>query len=258
MLVSRTIQAPFRQLDEAIVKLISFVDGNQLLSDYIQSIPKYSFEGSGSIEKEIEAVSGVNGMRFSLGSDRCEEISATYQILKFISNAPDVFAYYFGEKYSSSNAYQDWADAFNETITNLFASDIDLFLEGISIDMGFDENKRVSIVVNNGQANVNVGDNGNIQATQHNSAEIDQLTDLIGGLKKILDDENTPADVKNGITAQTDILDNEIRQTSPDKHRVQGVLTTLKALSTTVVSIAGATDAIQHIIEMGTSLISSL
>lgn len=261
MFASRAMHSSFGQMNRDIKKLIEFVDNTPLIINYIQSIPDYDFGSSGDVATEVATVqkaSFEDSVIFSIGDNTNEEVSATYQILKYVSGNTNVEFFELGKGYTPSNKYQDWADEFGDNIIEAFVLDIDMYLEGISIDMGYDEDARMNVTVNGGQANVSFGKDSKINAVQNNSSDSQQLESLIGELKKALQSKQVPEEVRNGIEAQTDILHQEVKQTVLNKSRINGVVSTLKALGTTVVGVASVTGSIQNIIDFANGIVGGL
>lgn len=137
--VSRTLQAHHDEVTSIIKMLVDYINNTELIYDYIMSVTKKDV----NVEEDIKIVGKSYGREIlSTGETPEEEISYTYQLLKYISEN-DVEVCSLGSGYTNSNKYQDMVKAFGERIILPFANQIDSYMMDIATDMGYDEENKM-------------------------------------------------------------------------------------------------------------------
>lgn len=202
-------------------KFITYIDKNEIISDYIKEYVN---------PDDFEPVERGTCF-FSMGDTKQEEISYTYQYLK-----------YAVENYH--NLYQDMAfryarkanDAVKEFCNRIilpFVNYIEGYLTKIGIQMGYDEDKKFMINVNGSVTQVNVAnDYATIHATQNNGTDISQLESIISDVMKYMPSSLTQEE-REQITDSVEVIRTEIRSPNPRKGFIKTALKGLQAINGT-------------------------
>jgi len=206
---------------DLLKKFLSYIDENELISAFIQSyINPNDFQ---PVER---------GTCFtSMGENKQEEISFTYQYLKYaVSNYKD---FNFDIAWGYSSDANDSVKEFCNRVVLPLVNYIEGYLTEIGIQMGFDEDTKFNINVNGGLAQVNVANRGaTLNATQNNLVDIDQLNKLIDDLKNAVSPDISKDDSEQ-INNSIEIICSEVMSKNPKKGHLKTALNGLKAIKDT-------------------------
>ncbi|MDW7661852.1 MAG: hypothetical protein SCL54_10580 [Bacillota bacterium] len=222
---------------ELLKKFLRFVENNELIFDYIQSTIKQQemFEGNRS-----------DVVYASMGDTPEEEVSFTYQFLKYGSVNYSDYYMGFAFRYSSGNA-RDSIKEFNNRIVLPFVNYIEGYLTKIGIQMGYDEEVKYMITINNENGQVNLSqDNSTINAVQNQSSN--NIEQLIKEIKNLLDNEiskeNQEIILENAECIQEE-LQKEIPRKGLIKSCINGLNSILPKITGSVKLAAAVTSLIQ-------------
>ena len=240
---SRIVNCDFEDFDNNLKRLISFIDGEEVIKDYIDNCIEIG--KIFNIEEEVKEVSSNYGqVIFDSYLEEKEEVSYIYQILKYITDHNiNCRAYIMG--YAHSNKYQDMVEGFGERFLVPFINYIDGYFERIFTEMGFDENNNYNITINGGQVNISK-DNSILNAVQNSNNE--SICKLIDELKKILDSNNVEQDIKEEIIDNAEGIQEELMRDVPRKGRLKSFAEGLRKSAKLVPEIVGLAANIATII----------
>ena len=140
--------------------------------------------------------------------------------------------------YTSSNEYDDMVKAFNKKITLSLINIINANLTKIGITMGYDEERKHVITVNNEHGQVNISqDNSTLNAIQNNYP-VREITDLAKEIKSLIT-SNIPKATQEAILDNLDCMTSIIQNENPPKSVIK---TCLKGLKESLSAITNFTD----------------
>ena len=206
---------------DLLKKFLSYIDENELISAFIQSnIDPNDFQ---PVER---------GTCFtSMGENKQEEISFTYQYLKYA--VINFKSFYLDIAWGYGNDANDSVKEFCHRVILPLVNYIEGYLTEIGIQMGFDEDSKFNINVNGGLAQVNVADRGStLNATQNNVVDMDQLNKLINDLRNAASPDISKDDTEQ-INNSIEIICNEVTNGHPKKAFLKTALNGLKAIKDT-------------------------
>lgn len=216
---SRLLNSRCSDFDDNLKRFYLYIEKESIIKDYIIScIDK---EKDYNIEKDMEEISNSYGqLIFSSYLEENEEISFTYQLVKNIyENSISYRKYVWG--YSSSNQFQDKINGFIYKVISPFVTHINRYLERIFTEMGFDEDIKYYITVNEGgQFNMS-RDNSTLNATQNNNNI--NIDEEVAKLKACLKAKNVDEKIQEEIIENAEAIQEEIKKEKPRK----GLLKTL-------------------------------
>lgn len=155
-IASRLINCNYDTGMDMLAKFLAFIDRNEIISEYIKgNVNPDDFKGV----KSGDAFS-------SMGETEQEEISFTYQYLKYCSE--NFKNYYINMAFHYASGAEDAIKEFNHRIILPFVNYIEGYLTEIGIKMGFDENINYLIQISGGTAQVNVADGHATVTAQQN------------------------------------------------------------------------------------------
>lgn len=202
-------------------RFVAYIDENEIISDYIkENVNPGDFE-------PVES-----GTCFSsMGDTKQEEISCTYQYLKFAVENYNNFYHDIAWRYARET--NDAVKEFCNRIILPFVNYIEGYLTEIGIQMGYDEDKKFMINVNGGVAQVNVAnDNATVHATQSNGIDASQLEIIISDIIKHMS-TSLSQEEQEQITDSVEVIRAEIQSTSPRKGFIKTAIKGLQAINGT-------------------------
>ena len=202
-------------------KFMTYIDENEIISEYIkQYVNPNDFE---PVER---------GTRFSsMGDTKQEEISYTYQYLKYAME--NYHSFYHDMAFGYARESNDAVKEFCNRIVLPFVNYIEGYLTEIGIQMGYDEDKKFMINVNGGVAQVNVvNDNAIVHATQNNGIDISQLEIIISDIIKHIPTDLTPEE-REQISDSVEVIRTEVQSANPRKGFIKTALKGLQAINGT-------------------------
>ena len=213
---------------DILKKFISFIDENELISEFVQ----------GYVNPADFKPVDRGACFISMGDTKQEEISFTYQYLKYCTKTFNNF--YHDIAYRYANDANDAVKEFCNRIILPFVNYIEGYLTEIGIKMGYDEDVKFAIHVNGGNAQVNIAnDNSTIKAIQNNGVDFDELERLISNLLAHVDLIENKEDreiVDEGI----EVIREELRRDKPRKSFLKAAINAIKAVAGTAELLAAA------------------
>lgn len=202
-------------------RFLTHIDENEIISDYIKEYVK---------PEDFEPVE--RGAAFSsMGDTKQEEISYTYQYLKY---AVDNFRnFYYDMAFNYAKDTNDSVKEFCIRIILPFVNYIEGYLTEIGIKMGYDEDVKYMINVNGGVAQVNVAnDNATVNAIQNNRIDIARFESLISKVLESIPD-GFSTEEKEHLSDNIEVIREEINSSSPRKGFINTALKGLQAINGT-------------------------
>ena len=246
-IASRTLTSDFQMFGDNLKRLITFIDSNKVIKNYIESCidEKDNF----NVENDVNQVCSCYNHLFESYIGERQEVSYIYQILKYIvENNKDCRSY--TKSYSSSGQYQDKLKSFCDNVIEPFINYIDSNYERIFIEMGLDEETNYYITNNGGQVNISK-DNSVINATQNNYSEIEKLINQIKNNIKSIDD----SELRNEIIDNIDGLSEEIKKINPKKGIINSIISGLKTILPKIGTAVEVSAAITELITFAQSIL---
>lgn len=233
---SELINSPFEDADDRLGSYIELIDSTPIILDYLSSL------SNGGHDMDAIFKQGWHKSLF-LGDNICERTINTYKMLKLLNESGNKdIVLSFSRVFARKTKFQDSVAEFGSRIILPFARQVEEYLTGLAIEMGYDENATISIKDNSGQINI-ATHSAHISAAQNNGVNLQELqgmmNDIISNLSAI--NHSSQEEVK-------DILDSilgEIQSPSPKKGVLKSFIATLSSISSTIE--AGTT--------LGTSLV---
>ena len=202
-------------------KFMVYIDENEIVSEYIkQYVNPDDFE---PVER---------GTCFSsMGDTKQEEISYTYQYLKYA--VENYHSFYHDIAFRYAREANDAVKEFCNRIVLPFVNYIEGYLTEIGIQMGYDEDKKFMINVNGGVAQVNVAnDNATVHATQSNGIDVSQLENIIADIMKHMPTDITQEEQEQ-IRDSVEVIRAEVQSANPRKGFIKTALKGLQAINGT-------------------------
>ena len=220
-IASRLINCHWQTGMDLLRKFILYIDTNEIISDYVQSYVNPDDFKDYKYQTRI--------VYTSMGDSKQEEISFTYQFLKYAADncKSDIY-------HSLAWGYAKEAnDAVKEFCTRIilpFVNYIEGYLTEIGIKMGYDENTQFTINVTGGNPQLNIASgNSEIAATQNIGIDSNQLEEIIDAIREATNTEAFGDEEIEQITDSLDAIKAELTTLQPKK----GILrTAMKGLQT--------------------------
>ena len=238
-IANRLINCHWQTGMDLLRKFISYIDTNEVISDYVQSyVNPDDF-------KDYKYQSGI--VYVSMGDSKQEEISFTYQFLKYaVDNC-------------KSDMYHDLAwgyakepnDAVKEFCTRIilpFVNYIEGYLTEIGIQMGYDENTQFTINVTGGNPQLNIASgNSEIVATQNIGIDINQLENIINVIRTVTNKEEFGNEEVEQITDSLDTIKEELTSLHPKKGMLRTAVKGLQAINGSAQFLAAIATMVQFV-----------
>lgn len=216
-------------------KFIAYIDNNEIISEYIQGYTKPG---------DFQPVEG--GTTFtSMGDTEQEEVSYTYQYLKYASENFTYFDYDIASGYARN--INDSIKEFCHRIVLPFVNYIENYLVQVGIKMNYDEDAKYTITVNGGVAQVNVAnDNAKIDANQNSGIDTVQLETILSNIAKAIPHE-LDAKSREEIRDSLEVIRDEAKKPKPRKGFMKVALKCLSSVNATAQFAAAVATLIQFI-----------
>lgn len=233
------MRVQFDEYGTVLKKFVDYIESNEIIMQYICK----GDTGEYDAKKDWELVVTKEGYMFDFGPSMEEESFQIYSILKYINENIAVpyrsFFSIYGER-----KWQDNVKQFNDRVVLVLINNINDYLTGIGIDMGFDEN--IVWNVNGGQVNIASG-NAIINATQNNGLNNAELESII---KNILD--NVSGLVKEDadtIIDSVEMIREEIMKPEPKRNIISNGIKLLAPMISIANGIPALAENIQKFID---------
>ncbi len=210
---SRLLSTDFDDAMDNLKRFISFIDTNPVLYDYV--------------DKKMNKVYNINDIyntrgyrdRYPIPHSEDEEISFTYQLLNYaLENISEYFRLASG--YSYSTKLQDQVNSFNKSVVLPFVNHIISYLERISIEMGVNNRKEVSINISGGTVGqFNFSQDGSVIHANNNLIvnDIEQFNKLSEDLSKLFKNSPIEEDEQEEIKDILDVTKEQLLAENPKK-----------------------------------------
>ena len=254
-IANRVINSNYQEAVSLLKMLMNYIDENSLIFDFIKSNITTDLEEE--VKNDINAIRSNHGGLFCTGETQQDEISYTYQLLKYIvKNQIDYRSFTRG--YTDSTKFQEAAKGFNNRVVLPFVYHIEGYLTKIGIQMGYDEERRFMITINstNGQVNISQ-DNSTINAVQNQNVSASELEQLIRAIKEELG-TGIGRDEQEIINDSVDCLQEELQKENPKKGLIKNCITGLTSVIENIPSAIGLCEKIKTLIEYVQQNISGL
>ena len=220
-IANRLINCHWQTGMDLLKKFITYIDTNEIIRDYIQSyVNPDDF-------KDYKYQTGI--VYSSMGDSKQEEISFTYQFLKYaVDNCKSDI--YRSLAWGYAKEANDAVKEFCTRIILPFVNYIEGYLTEIGIKMGYDENTQFTINVTGGNPQLNIASgNSEIAATQNIGIDSNQLEEIIDAIREATNTEAFGDEEIEQITDSLDAIKAELTTLQPKK----GILrTAMKGLQT--------------------------
>ena len=236
---SRIMRVQFDEYGTVLKKFVDYIESNEIIMQYICK----GDTGEYDAKKDWELVVTKEGYMFDFGPSMEEESFQIYSILKYINENIAVpyrsFFSIYGER-----KWQDNVKQFNDRVVLVLINNINDYLTGIGIDMGFDEN--IVWNVNGGQVNIASG-NAIINATQNNGLNNAELESII---KNILDNvSGLGKEDADTIIDSVEMIREEIMKPEPKRNIISNGIKLLAPMISIANGIPALAENIQKFID---------
>lgn len=233
------MRVQFDEYGTVLKKFIDYIESNEIIMQYICK----GDTGEYDAKKDWELVVTKEGYMFDFGPSMEEESFQIYSILKYINENIAVpyrsFFSIYGER-----KWQDNVKQFNDRVVLVLINNINDYLTGIGIDMGFDEN--IVWNVNGGQVNIASG-NAIINATQNNGLNNAELESII---KNILDNvSGLGKEDADTIIDSVEMIREEIMKPEPKRNIISNGIKLLAPMISIANGIPALAENIQKFID---------
>lgn len=238
-IANRLINCHWQTGMDLLKKFITYIDTNEIIRDYIQSyVNPDDF-------KDYKYQTGI--VYSSMGDSKQEEISFTYQFLKYaVDNCKsDIY-------HSLARGYAKEAnDAVKEFCTRIilpFVNYIEGYLTEIGIQMGYDENTQFTINVTGGNPQLNIASgNSEITATQNIGIDVNQLEKIMDEIREATNTEAFGNEEIEQITDSLDAIKAELTSLQPKKGILRTALKGLQAINGSAQFLAAIATMVQFV-----------
>lgn len=233
------MRVQFDEYGTVLKKFVDYIESNEIIMQYICK----GDTGEYDAKKDWELVVTKEGYMFDFGPSVEEESFQIYSILKYINENIAVpyrsFFSIYGER-----KWQDNVKQFNDRVVLVLINNINDYLTGIGIDMGFDEN--IVWNVNGGQVNIASG-NAIINATQNNGLNNAELESII---KNILDNvSGLGKEDADTIIDSVEMIREEIMKPEPKRNIISNGIKLLAPMISIANGIPALAENIQKFID---------
>ena len=238
-IANRLINCHWQTGMDLLKKFITYIDTNEIIRDYIQSyVNPDDF-------KDYKYQTGV--FYTSMGDSKQEEISFTYQFLKYtIDNCKSDIYHSLAWGYA-----KEANDAVKEFCTRIilpFVNYIEGYLTEIGIQMGYDENTQFTINVTGGNPQLNIASgNSEIAATQNIGIDVNQLEKIMDEIRGATNTESFGNEEIEQITDGLDAIKAELTSLQPKKGILRTALKGLQAINGSAQFLAAIATMVQFV-----------
>lgn len=229
------MRVQFDEYGTVLKKFVDYIESNEIIMQYIC----LGDTGEYDAKTDWDLVVAKEGYMFGFGPSVEEESFQIYSILKYINENIAVPYRAFFRIYREKQC-QDNVKQFNDRVVLVLINNINDYLTGIGIDMGFDEN--IVWNVNGGQVNIASG-NAIINATQNESVNNAELENII---KNIMDNvSGLDKEDADTIIDSVEMIREEIMKLEPKRNIISSGI----KLLTSMISIANGIPALAENIQ---------
>lgn len=238
-IANRLINCHWQTGMDLLKKFITYIDTNEIIRDYIQSyVNPDDF-------KDYKYQTGI--VYSSMGDSKQEEISFTYQFLKYaVDNCKSDI--YRSLAWGYAKEANDAVKEFCTRIILPFVNYIEGYLTEIGIQMGYDENTQFTINVTGGNPQLNIASgNSEIAATQNIGIDVNQLEKIIDEIRGTTNTEALGNEEIEQITDSLDAIKAELTSLQPKKGILRTALKGLQAINGSAQFLAAIATMVQFV-----------
>ena len=238
-IANRLINCHWQTGMDLLRKFITYIDTNEIIRDYVQSyVNPDDF-------KDFKYQ--TNTVYSSMGDSKQEEISFTYQFLKYaVDNCKSDI--YHGLAWGYAKEANDAIKEFCTRIILPFVNYIEGYLTEIGIQMGYDENTQFTINLTGGNPQLNIASgNSEITATQNIGIDINKLEEIIDEIHRVTNAEVFNNEELVQITDSLDAIKAELTSLQPKKGILRTAVKGLKAISGSAQFLAAIATMVQFV-----------
>ena len=233
------MRVQFDEYGTVLKKFVDYIESNEIIMQYICK----GDTGEYDAKADWDLVVTKQGYMFDFGPSVEEESFQIYSILKYINENVQVHYRSFFSIYGERK-WQDNVKQFNDRVVLVLINNINDYLTGIGIDMGFDEN--IVWNVNGGQVNIASG-NAIINATQNNGLNNAELESII---KNILDNvSGLGKEDADTIIDSVEMIREEIMKPEPKRNIISNGIKLLAPMISIANGIPALAENIQKFID---------
>ena len=236
---NRLINCHWQTGMDLLKKFITYIDTNEIIRDYIQSyVNPDDF-------KDYKYQTGI--VYSSMGDSKQEEISFTYQFLKYaVDNCKSDI--YRSLAWGYAKEANDAVKEFCTRIILPFVNYIEGYLTEIGIQMGYDENTQFTINVTGGNPQLNIASgNSEIAATQNIGIDVNQLEKIMDEIRGATNTEAFGNEEIEQITDSLDAIKAELTSLQPKKGILRTALKGLQAINGSAQFLAAIATMVQFV-----------
>lgn len=242
---SRIMRVQYDEYGIVLKKFVDYIESNEIIMEYIST----GDTGDYDAKSDWDLVATKEGYMFAFGPSVEEESFQIYSVLKYISENVKAHYRYFSSIYGHSG-WQEGVKQFNDRVVLVLINNINVYLTGVGIDMGFDEN--VVWNVSGGQVNIASG-NATINATQNNGVNVAELENII---KSIMDNvSGLGKDEADTIIDSVEMIKEEILKPEPKGRIISNGIKLLAPMISIANGIPVLAENIQKFIDFVTPFI---
>jgi len=238
-IANRLINCHWQTGMDLLKKFITYIDTNEIIRDYIQSyVNPDDF-------KDYKYQTGI--VYSSMGDSKQEEISFTYQFLKYaVDNCKSDI--YRSLAWGYAKEANDAVKEFCTRIILPFVNYIEGYLTEIGIQMGYDENTQFTINVTGGNPQLNIASgNSEIAATQNIGIDVNQLEKIMDEIRGATNTEAFSNEELEQITDSLDAIKAELTSLQPKKGILRTALKGLQAINGSAQFLAAIATMVQFV-----------
>lgn len=238
-IANRLINCHWQTGMDLLKKFITYIDTNEIIRDYIQSyVNPDDF-------KDYKYQTGI--VYSSMGDSKQEEISFTYQFLKYaVDNCKSDI--YRSLAWGYAKEANDAVKEFCTRIILPFVNYIEGYLTEIGIQMGYDENTQFTINVTGGNPQLNIASgNSEITATQNIGIDVNQLEKIMDEIREATNTEAFGNEEIEQITDSLDAIKAELTSLQPKKGILRTALKGLQAINGSAQFLAAIATMVQFV-----------
>ena len=238
-IANRLINCHWQTGMDLLKKFITYIDTNAIIRDYVQSyVNPDDF-------KDYKYQTGI--VYSSMGDSKQEEISFTYQFLKYaVDNCKsDIYhSLAWGYAKEANDAVKEFCTRIILPLVNY----IEGYLTEIGIQMGYDENTQFTINVTGGNPQLNIASgNSEIAATQNIGIDVNQLEKIMDEIRGATNTESFGNEEIEQITDSLDAIKAELTSLQPKKGILRTALKGLQAINGSAQFLAAIATMVQFV-----------
>lgn len=223
-------------------RLLSFIDGSPVLYDFIQKHHSQDYD----VAQITQERRRTNGRRFVLPTAESEEITFTYQLLRYAAGLDDLFSITYGY-----NNYKTQADfeAFAQSVVFPFVNHITRYLEMLLDDTGRTEGGSTTITISGTVQQLNFAQHGSTVIATNVGNPTQDISTAADKLLESLSKDDIPQSIREELQEVAQIARDESKADKPRKGIFKMCVETIPALLDKLPKLVTAAKAGQELVE---------